>query len=256
MRWSNYVRRSELPWLIDHEIKSEILLPGSAYLAMGMETIKQKVSISGRQVQGYTLRDVTFSKALVVPDTSHGVEVSIILEPYRQSSVAASDNWSEFRVISFWTDRKAHEHCRGFISVTHDPSLKFSADDKTTLAMMRHDKAMQLELYKKFLSRAASGGSRLGPSIQLVSNSCLKGGNVFCTLHVPNRLNHESPLTISVPLVDCILQVAVLSLTNTTHSTDGAIIPTSIAELSMSASISQDPSYLLHARRFTTDRST
>ena len=256
MRWSNYVRRSELPWLIDHEIKSEILLPGSAYLAMAMEAIKQKVSISGRQVQGYTLRDVTFSKALVVPDTSHGVEVSIILEPYRQSSVAASDNWNEFRVITFGTDRKAYEHCHGLISVTHDPSLNFSADDEATLAMMRHDKAMQPELYKKFLSQAASGGSRLGPSFQLVSNSCLRSGKVFCTLHVPNRPSHESPLTISVPLLDCILQVAVLSLTNTSHFTDGAIIPTSIAELSISASISQDPSYLLHARGFTTERST
>lgn len=253
MRWSNYIRRSELPWLIDHEVRSEIVLPGSAYLAMAIEAIRQKVSITGLQVQGYTLRDVTFSKALVVPDTSDGVEVSLILEPLRQSSVSASTNWNEFRVISFGTDRKAYEHCHGLISAAQNPSFDFTSHDEATLAMMRHDKTMQPELYKRFLSQGVSSGILLGPSFQLVSNSCLKGGHVFSNLHVPDRFNHESPLPVSAPLLDSILQVSVMTLTDTSRLTDGAIIPISIAELVISASISRNPGYELHARGSATE---
>ena len=110
MRWTKYLRTSELPWLKDHIIRSELLLPAGAYLAMAMEAAGQKASICGLQVQGYILRDVTFSKVLVVPDTSEGVEVSFVLEPFRESSATASSIWDEFRVISFGPDRKAYEH--------------------------------------------------------------------------------------------------------------------------------------------------
>lgn len=255
MRWSSYIRRSELPWLKDHQVKSEIVLPGSAYLAMAMEAIKRKIAISGLQVQGYTLRDVTFSKALLVPNTSDGVEVSLILEPLRQSSVASSTNWHEFRVISFGTDRKASEHCHGLISATHDPSFNLSSRDETELAMMHHDKAMQPDFHKRFLSQGASGGISLGPSFQLVPRSCLKGGHVFSTIRIPDRFGNESHLPVSAPLLDSILQVSAMALTDTGRLTEGSVIPTSIAELAISVSISQNPGYEFQARGSTAELS-
>ena len=123
MRWTKFMRHSELLWLKEHVIRSEIILPAGAYLLMAMEAADQKASLSGVQVQGYTLRDVTFSKALVIPDTSEGVEVSLLLEPLRQSSTVSSTHWSEFRVISFGSDRKAYEHCHGIVSVTYKPKF-------------------------------------------------------------------------------------------------------------------------------------
>lgn len=253
MRWTKYIRQSELPWLKDHVIRSEILLPAGAYLAMAIEAVYQKTSISGLQVQGYTLRDVTFSKVLVVPDTSDGVEVSLILEPFRQSSAAASTSWDEFRVISFGPDRKAYEHCHGLISVTQNPNFDFGSDDEAMLAMMCHDKSMSSGLYNTWLAQAASNGNELGPSFQLISRCCLKDEHMFCTLRVPNRSGHDSPRTISVPLMDSVLQVAVLALADTARRLDGAIIPVSIAELAISASIGRNPGHTLHSRGSTAE---
>ena len=247
MRWSKYIRQSELLWLKDHVVRSEIVLPATAYLVMAMEAIDQKTSMSGLQIQGYTLRDVTFSKVLVVPDTSDGVEVSLILEPFRQSSTRASTNWNEFRVISFGPDRKAYEHCHGLISVTQKPRFDFSSNDDSTLAMMRDDNAMTPDLYKQWMSQAAASGNELGPSFQLVSKCCVNDGNVFCTLRVPDRSVHESYFTISVPLLDSMLQVA-MPLTGWARPPDGALLPTSIAELAISVSIGRDPGYVLHSR--------
>lgn len=248
MRWTKYIRQSELPWLKDHVIRSEVLLPAGAYLAMALEAAKQKASMSGTQVHGYILRDITFSKVLVVPNTSDGVEVSLILEPYRQSSATASSNWNEFRVISFGPDRKAYEHCHGLISVTHNPNFNFFSKEKTALATMCHDKAMKPGLYKQWLSEAASSGNELGPSFQLVSKCCMKDEHIFCTLHVPHTSGSESPLIISVPLMDSILQVTILAIAGKVRAVDGAIVPTSIAELAVSTSICGDPGHELQSR--------
>ena len=253
MRWTKHIRQSELLWLKDHVIRSEVLLPAAAYLAMAMEAVAQKALISNLQVQGYTLRDVTFSKALVVPDTSDGVEVSLILEPLRQSSAVASSSWNEFRVISFGPDRKAYEHCHGLISVTHEPKFDFSCDDRATLTTIRHDEAMKPGLYKQWLNRAASNGNEMGSSFQLVSKCCLKGEHAFFTLSIPSRSNHESPLTVGVPLMDAFLQVTVLSLVGMGLRVDGALIPTSITELAISTSIGQNSGHLLHSRGSTAE---
>ena len=253
MRWTKHIRRSELPWLKDHVIRSEVILPAAAYLAMAMEAAKQKSSISGPELQGYILRDVVFAQALVVPDTSDGIEISLILEPVRQMSAASPSKWNEFRIISFGPGRKAYEHCHGLISVTHKPSFDFSSSDEATLALMRHDRSMKSGLYEKWLARAKSNGNDLGSSFQLVSKCCLRGEDAFFTLHVPEKSEHESSLTISVPLMDNFLQVTVLSIIGMTHKLDGAVIPTSIAELVISEAIGRDPGHVLHARGSTTE---
>lgn len=253
MRWTKYIRLSELPWLKDHVVRSEVLLPGAAYLAMAIEAVNQKSSIYGIEVQGYTVREVTFSRVLVVPDTADGVEVSFILEPFRQSSVAASATWNEFRVISFGPDRKAYEHCHGLISGSQQSSFDFSSTDQATLSTMIRDKAMRPGLYKRWLSQTGSGGTELGPSFQLVSECCMNGEDVFCTLGTPDTAGCESPLTTNVPLMDCVLQVAVLALAGKSHPLDGAIIPTSIAELVISASMGRDPGLVLRSRGSTAE---
>ena len=253
MRWTKYIRQSELPWLKDHVIRSEVLLPAGAYLAMVMQAVKQKASISGLQVKGYTLRDVSFSKALVVPDTLNGVEISLVMEPFRQSSPTASSDWNEFRVISFGSARKAYEHCHGLISVTQTPNFDFSSRDETKLATMRHSKDMKSVLYKQWMTQAASNGNEMGSSFQLVSRCCLAGDNTFFTLRVPERFDFESPLTISVPLLDAFLQITVLSLVGMARGLDGTTIPVSIAEMIISESISQDPGHELLSRGSTTE---
>ena len=250
MRWTKYIRQSELSWLKDHVVRSEIILPGGAYLVMAMEAADQKASISGLQVHGYTMRDVTFSKVLVVPDTSDGVEVSLILEPFRQSAVAASTSWNEFRVISFGPDRKAYEHCHGLISVTQNPSFDFSSKDEATLANMRYDKAMTPDFYKKWLTQLAAGGVELGASLQLVSKCCMKSEHVFSTLRVPEKSTHESPMTISVPLMDCLLQASIMGVSS---PLDGTIVPTSIAKMAISASIGRNSGHVLHSRSSTAE---
>ena len=253
MRWSNYLRSSEHPWLKDHVIRSEVILPGGAYLVMAIEAMNQKASISGLHIQGYTLREITFCRVLTVPDTSDGIEVSLILQPFRQSSATASTDWSDFRVVSFGSDRKAYEHCHGLISVSHKPNFDLSNDDAATLDMMRHDKAMKPGIYEQWLSRTAPGGNEMGPSLRLVSKACLKDGQVFCTLRISERSGDESPTLVSVPLMDSFIQATFFALADRPDPPNGAIIPTSISELGLSASLDRNPGHELQCRGSTAE---
>ena len=248
MRWTKYVRQSELEWLKDHIVKSECIFPGAGYLLMAIEAVNQRASIIGLQVQGYTLRDVTFSKVLVVPDTTDGVEISLSLEPFRQSSAVASATWNEFRVISFGPNRKSYEHCHGLITVTYSPNFVFSSNDEAMLAKMRHNEAMTPKLYEHWLSQRALVGNETGPSLQMISKSCLRDGQVFCTMQVPDASDHGNPPIIGVPLMDSILQVVCLGLAGRVPSLDGALIVTSIAELVISPTGSWDSGHVLHCR--------
>ena len=247
MRWSNYIRLSELPWLKDHVVRSEVLFPAGGYLVMAMVAAAQKASMSSKKVRGYTLRDVTFSKALVVPDTSDGVELSLILSPFRQSAVIASLVWNEFRIISFGSDRRAYEHCHGLISVNYRPYFELSPKDKATLATTC-DRDGEPGLYQQLLAQSTANGNEMGPSFQLVSKCCFKDNSGFFDFRLPNRHDHESSTIVSVPLMDAFLQTTVLYLAGTAPHIDGAIVPTSITELVVSESIGRDPGHILHSR--------
>lgn len=252
MRWSNYIRLSELPWLKDHVIRSEVLFPAGGYLVMAMAAAAQKASMSSLEVRGYTLRDVTFSKALVIPDTSDGVELSLVLAPFRQSAATASSVWNEFRIISYGPDRKAYKHCHGLINVTYKPCFEWSPNDKATLATMYGDTDGESGLYQQLLAQSTANGNEMGPSFQLVSKCCFKDDSGFFDFRLPDRFEHESPMTVSVPLMDAFLQTTVLYLVGTAPQIGGAIVPTSIAELLVSKSIGRSPGHILHSRGSTT----
>ncbi|GKZ38503.1 type I Iterative Polyketide synthase (PKS), partial [Aspergillus brasiliensis] len=79
-RWGNFLKRSEHPWIEDHQINGTILFPAAGMMAMAVEAMKQQVQLAGaapndRPVLGYELRDIHLSTALVIPDHERGVEV-------------------------------------------------------------------------------------------------------------------------------------------------------------------------------------
>src|SRR5204863_5495340 len=70
-------------------------------------------------ISGYTIRELTISHALVIPQTEEGVEVVFSMRPHATSSISSSDTWREFRVFSNTPSGGWAEHCRGMISVNY-----------------------------------------------------------------------------------------------------------------------------------------
>ena len=101
---------------------SDIVYPAAAYLAMAVEAIHQSDQSLGSldmeeksEKRCFMLRDIFFTKALVLQDA--GVEHRIMLTLNPRPGAKAV--WHEFR-ISSQIDDVWNEHCHGLVSLEHD----------------------------------------------------------------------------------------------------------------------------------------
>ena len=121
-RWRNVIRASEIPWIKDHKVQTNVVYPAAGYLVMAVEAAHQRATERGVNITGYRLREVSIGQALVIPEQSGEVETVITLRPYLESTRSPSDVWDEFCVFSVTEDERWTEHCRGLVSVQKSSS--------------------------------------------------------------------------------------------------------------------------------------
>ncbi|KAJ5207271.1 Acyl transferase/acyl hydrolase/lysophospholipase [Penicillium cf. griseofulvum] len=117
-RWRHFVRLNENPWLRDHMVTGNYVYPGVGYLIMAIEASRQLAGEA--KITGFQLRKVNIRRALIVPDTKEGIEVSLAMATVEDFS-ASSRTWRRFQITSYnassdeWT-----EHCTGHITGDHE----------------------------------------------------------------------------------------------------------------------------------------
>ncbi|KAJ0299111.1 hypothetical protein COL516b_009363 [Colletotrichum fioriniae] len=113
--WRHFLKANELPWLRDHLVQSDIVYPGAGGISMAIEALRQYSEVPIETVDGYCLRDIEISNALVIPDTEDGIEVQLSLHPCDDKNL--EPGWYEFSLESpssggnSWT-----QHIHGYIS--------------------------------------------------------------------------------------------------------------------------------------------
>lgn len=112
-RWRHLVSLAALPWLADHVVDGLVVFPGSGYLCMAVEAVLQLQKDgkgTGRMAtESISLRDVEFSRALVVPQTKR-VEMQLRLTPQPESPFCY-----QFSVTALSDDDRWHEHAAGIV---------------------------------------------------------------------------------------------------------------------------------------------
>ncbi|KAJ5546921.1 Acyl transferase/acyl hydrolase/lysophospholipase [Penicillium frequentans] len=118
-RWRHFIRLNENPWLRDHMVTENVVYPGVGFLVMAIEASRQ---LAGeKEITGFQLRNISINRALVVPDTKEGIEISLSMTPTDRPSDLST--WRRFQISSFnessdeWT-----EHCNGYVAVQSKPS--------------------------------------------------------------------------------------------------------------------------------------
>jgi malonyl CoA-acyl carrier protein transacylase len=84
LKWRNILRREEVPWLPDHKIQGQVLLPAGAFCAMMLDAAL--AFIGDRTVSLLELLDVELHLPVAIPESSRGIElVTSIkqLDPYQ-----------------------------------------------------------------------------------------------------------------------------------------------------------------------------
>ena len=117
--WRHIIRATEIPWIRDHLVQSDIVYPGAGYISMAIEAARQHLISDGKSVLGYKLRDLHIGNAFVISDTANGTEVQFSLKRCSEKMLWAKD-WHEFQVFSVTTEGQWTKHCSGFISVQYE----------------------------------------------------------------------------------------------------------------------------------------
>lgn len=254
--WRLVLRTAELPWVRDHVVQSKIVYPGSGYIAMAIEAMRQLYDSQETIATGYLLREVEIMKALIVPDNAEGVEVQLSLEPVDERSLMP--DCRRFRICSAPDKESSWDViASGLISVVRAErsadhfALRSTADKMGT--------QVDANSYKKKLKpnelfdTLHGLGVQHGPSFRNIEGEILQSeGKAFTKLIVAKSTSataedRRDSHVIHPTTLDSVFQAAYPCLSQHGQQTVGAAVPRSIKGLFVSSALSHDHGSRLEA---------
>ncbi|KAK3313628.1 hypothetical protein B0H66DRAFT_503226, partial [Apodospora peruviana] len=212
--WRKKLDLADVPWLKDHKMGTDVLVPGMAFAAMALEAMYQKhVSLHPEETKdvagpgdlAYRFRNVKFDRAVVVEE---GKPTHMLLT---LASVPGSKDWHEFRVRTTGSEASQdviYEHCAGLIRVQEPLAGPEHELAGTDLAPLRHPQS-SAPWYK--LQREM--GSHFGPSFRQIKQWETTSGQRTCraTLNLappPSKWDPQSSYPIHPAVLDVCQQSA------------------------------------------------
>ncbi|KAJ4391882.1 hypothetical protein N0V93_005502 [Gnomoniopsis smithogilvyi] len=147
--WRNLLHLDSVPWIRDHKIRTDIIFPFAAYVAMAAEGAYQVSGIP----DAVELRNVVVATALVLTER----EPAELLTSLRRSRLtdSADSRWFEFTISAYnghvWT-----KHCHGQVCAVK--KLTLHGDE-----VLGEEKATHDVDVRQWYERASRGGLRYGP---------------------------------------------------------------------------------------------
>ena len=116
-RWRHLVGVETLPWLQEHVVDDLVIFPGSGYICMAIEAVRQLVIDSDENTPlDVALKKVAFRKALVIPPAPEKVELQICLRGSSQQKNSITAKTWEFTISALSSDGVWYEHCHGLVA--------------------------------------------------------------------------------------------------------------------------------------------
>ncbi|GIK05386.1 type I iterative polyketide synthase [Aspergillus viridinutans] len=243
-RWRNFVRVSEVPWLKDHKIQSNIVYPAAGYVAMAIEAASQHLPEreANKGISAFILRDVEIKAALVIQEHS-AAELMTSLRGC-QGGTKDSEHLYEFNIYSVTTENRWTEHCRGLVGV-HDMSLdtEYQTGSQTT------EKTSDLSVIdiSTFYEKLASIGLEYGPCFANLTQANCADNLCFAEVTVPDTatvmpVNFQYPYLIHPCTLDSIFHTMFVP----TNFRDDPAIPVYIDQLCVSRCTEHSPGTKMH----------
>ncbi|KAI1494570.1 polyketide synthase [Biscogniauxia mediterranea] len=232
-RWRHMVSLTTLPWLADHVVDGLPIFPGSGYLCMAAEAVVQlrRERHPQQALETLALRDVSFLRALVIPDKPQRVEMQLSFKPQPGTTFGYSFT------ITALSDGEWHEHCTGVVEgiladgeVEELPSLTH-LDTPANGTTLTTD-----ELYREL----AAVGNTYGPTFAGIRTLTLSpdASQASAVIQVPNTAalmpaQYEAPHLIHPSTLDILLHTGLPIVGR--QLGPGSVMPVHIDELLLSA---------------------
>ncbi|KAK8054299.1 hypothetical protein PG996_013600 [Apiospora saccharicola] len=118
----------------------DVVFPSTGYIGMALEAASQIIEMQGRQVsevECYDIRNVSLSKALIVPEDDFGIETLFTMRPASLNNVSRHQWLFDFVLTTVSTDGGVDtftEHCRGQVEIGFE---KYAFPESPTVAAIR-----------------------------------------------------------------------------------------------------------------------
>lgn len=248
--WRHIIRSSEVPWVREHMVQSDMVYPGAGCIVMAIEATRQIFSANETSISGYLLEDIEISKALVIPDTLEGIEVQLSLQKCSDKALDTRD-WHSFHVYSVDGDGNWGEHCRGLISPkyqdAHDQLPDADSTDPFNVSLGAHTRRISV---KDFFQSLKAIGIDHGPCFQNLESIQVGQDKSVATFRIADTANimpskHQSKHLLHPITLDALFQAAYSAVPRRAAKGMGAAIPRSIKTMFVSAGISSHPGHQL-----------
>ncbi|KAI4595098.1 hypothetical protein KJ359_007352 [Pestalotiopsis sp. 9143b] len=223
--WRNRLEVEDLPWLVDHQVKSNIIFPFSGYVAIAGEAARQVASLP--RGSGYRLRNVVVSKALMLKE-SQPVEIMTLMRSKRLTESEKS-LWLEFQIQSYdgtaWT-----EHCSGDAIAERTTNNHIDHNLKGGPLPLPHPVGS-----KGFYRSMARNGFHYGPEFALLDNITASATEKLAQASLIDRYDHcSAPFSFPPAELDnCLHLIFVAATQGLNRRLNQLYLPRRIAELTV-----------------------
>lgn len=227
--WRAHLNLDSVPWLCDHKMGADVLVPGSGFISMALEAMWQKYKATDPAAAGveamndlsYRFRNVKFEKALVL---EQGKDTEVLLWLNQE---AGSKSWHEFTISSTTPDDFRIDHCSGLVRVQDAVSERIPAAEAGEL---QHPTSGHL--WYKAQSEIGYG---FGPSFQKLklveSLSGSRKGRSLVALEPPaSKWSPQSYYPIHPASLDGCFQTVTPSLWSGERSSINAVVVPSVLD--------------------------
>ncbi|KAL6856571.1 polyketide synthase [Trichoderma novae-zelandiae] len=253
-KWKNVLSTDDVPWLKDHRMQSLATFPLAGYICMAVEAASQRAQlrgISADQIEGYRLREVQVSKALILDDGAP-YETIFSLKPYAEGTRSTSNDWDEFRISSWSSARGWLEHCSGLVGIRKAVPMNPVSSGLLRAASIRRQHIMSLgcrqlpldSFYSELEARGAgySGVFRISPN----ANIKIHGQYTTNSLAVPDTAvtmpaSFESASIAPAAFVDLLFQLTFPILGAGSGEMPSLFMPSAVKEMDISSRLPKVP---------------
>ncbi|PKX89973.1 polyketide synthase fmaB [Aspergillus novofumigatus IBT 16806] len=251
--WHRMLRLSDVPWLRDHQIGSEILFPAAGYITMAMEAVRQ-TALSTATAQDrdvlktrkyrYRLRDVQFPRGLVLEDDVE-VHIMLVLVPmaklgpgwweYKITSLAESDSIASSS-SSTLSPEKWNINSTGLVRLEMKPDASWSRAPEDTCSSPLDNPTPGQMWYKSLRDAGYSYGPDFQKLVAVEGTEGKSASRSLISLEPPrSKWEPQSEYPLHPAPLDSVLQSMFPSLHRGNRSKlDQILVPRGIGEITIS----------------------
>ena len=263
-KWTNTIRKTEIPWVKDHVVQGDILFPAAGMISAVLEAAQQ-LAEENKSVDSFELRDVNLSRAFVLPSDDTKVTMTLTMKPRKLGVKGSEKPWTEFTVYAQVGDEPITEQCCGLV-MTH--YVKETVDSEEAAEKDAEWKAVKEEYAealkacekpiepKDFYAKWYARGMEYGPQFQPISKILTNETDTGLTTVVVQDTQAQMPAEFEYPhlLHPVTLDGMFQSVFTAISGNDSPAVPRSIDTLIVSARLPSGPGAEFHGITHTTRR--